>query len=47
MSPPIKWAWIILLIILFMGEWVIGVFIFYAVVYILIVLFKPKWLKYL
>ena len=45
MTNLVKWAWLILLLILFMGEWVFAVFVFYIVAYVLLSMFKPKWLE--
>ena len=45
MSNFAKWAWMILLIVLFMGGWVFAVLIFYVVLFFLLSMFKPEWLK--
>ena len=44
MNELAKWAWIILLMILFMGKWMWIVLGVYLLIYALIVWFKPKWI---
>lgn len=45
MSELAKWAWIILLIILFLGPYAFIIFGFNLVALILVAWLKPEWLK--
>ncbi len=44
MNELAKWAWIILLTILFLGPWALLLFAVEAIAYILILWLKPKWI---
>ena len=44
MTGLAKWAWWILLIILFIGKWTLVLIAFYIVLFVLLVWLKPKWL---
>lgn len=44
MTELAKWAWIILLIILFVGPWIFAIIAFDIVVFFLVYWLKPEWL---
>ena len=44
MTELAKWAWLILLIILFVGPWIFAIIAFDIVVFLLVLWLKPEWL---
>ena len=47
MTELAKWAWIILLCILFLGLWIFAIIAADIVIFFLILWLKPEWLEYL
>ena len=47
MTELAEWAWIILLIILFVGPWIFAIIAFDIVVFLLVLWLKPEWLNHL
>ena len=45
MTELAKWAWLILLIILFTGPWIFAILAADVVVFLLVAWLKPEWLK--
>jgi hypothetical protein len=45
MTELAKWAWLILLCILFLGEWTLVIIVFDIVVFGLVAWLKPEWLE--
>jgi len=46
MTELAKWAWILLLCILFFGHWTFVIIAVDVVVLVLVAWLKPEWLKY-
>jgi len=44
MNELAKWAWIVLLSILFLGKWVLAIIVVDIVIFALVVWLKPKWI---
>ena len=44
MTELAKWAWIILLIILFVGPWIFAIIAADILIYLLIRHYKPEWI---
>lgn len=45
MKELVKWAWIIVLCILFAGWWIFVIIAAEAVAYLLVLWLKPEWLE--
>ncbi len=45
MTELAKWAWLILLCILFLGEWTLVIIVFDIIVFGLVAWLKPEWLE--
>lgn len=45
MTELAKWAWIVLLIVLFIGPWVFAILAADLIIFGLVWYFKPEWLK--
>ena len=45
MTELAKWAWIILIIILYVGPWIFAIIAADILIFVLIRRFKPEWLN--